>query len=162
MKSSLLSLLICQRCGARFNTVNHKLDGLELIEGELVCQGCASRVPIRAGVPRFLPRIQSADQKATADAFGYEWTHYSRLTDADQKEFLAWIAPLKPDDFRNQIVLDAGCGKGRHSFLSARFGADTVVGVDLSDSVEAAFQNTRALPNALLLLPFGSDSVWRA
>jgi SAM-dependent methyltransferase len=57
-------------------------------------------------------------------------------------------------------VLDAGCGKGRHIFLAARFGARAVVGVDLSDAVDAAFSNTRNLENVhvvqadILNLPF--------
>jgi SAM-dependent methyltransferase len=100
------------------------------------------------------------DQRATADAFGYEWTHYSALTEADRREFLAWIAPVTPADFAGKVVLDAGCGKGRHSFLSAQWEARTVVGVDLSNAVEAAFGNTRVLPNVhivqadILNLPF--------
>jgi SAM-dependent methyltransferase len=117
------------------------------MEGSLVCSGCDAGFPITRGIPRFLPRTLAADQKATADAFGYEWTHYSALTEADRQEFLAWIAPLTPADFKDRVVLDGGCGKGRHIFLAARFGAREVVGIDLSNAVEAAFRNTRELPN---------------
>jgi SAM-dependent methyltransferase len=117
------------------------------MEGTLVCATCGSTFPIIRGIPRILSNRLTKDQKATADAFGYEWTHYSRLTAADRKEFLGWIAPLTPADFEDRVVLDAGCGKGRHMFLSAQFKARTVVGVDLSNAVEAAYQNTRALPN---------------
>jgi SAM-dependent methyltransferase len=99
------------------------------------------------GVPRFISETLTEDQRATADAFGYEWTHYSKLTDADREEFLDWIAPLKPQDFANKTILDAGCGKGRHIFLASQFGARTVVGIDLSAAVEAAYANTRHLPN---------------
>lgn len=116
------------------------------MEGSLTCEGCRMTFPIERGVPRFV-RGLDADKKATADAFGYEWTHYSRLTEADRKEFLAWISPLEPMDFQDQVVLDGGCGKGRHIALAAEFGARTVVGIDLSDAVEAAFRNTRHLPN---------------
>src|SRR5580693_5656464 len=100
------------------------------MEGTLVCDGCAAEYPIVRGVPRFLPKSLEAEKQATAAAFGYEWTHYSALTEADRKEFLAWIAPLTPEDFKDQVVLDAGCGKGRHIHLAAQFGARTVVGVD--------------------------------
>ena len=72
---------------------------------------------------------------------------YSELTDADRREFLDWIRPLEPADFEGRVVLDAGCGKGRHIFLAAKFKARTVVGVDLSNAVEAAYRNTRELPN---------------
>jgi SAM-dependent methyltransferase len=132
------------------------------MEGTLQCNGCAARFPIIRGIPRFVGASIDAEKKATAAAFGYEWTHYSRLTVADRKEFLAWTDPLAPADFTDQIVLDAGCGKGRHIALAAEFGARTVVGIDLSDAVEAAFRNTRHLPNVhvvqadILDMPFAN------
>lgn len=152
--------MACPACGRGFEIVAEKVEASEVIDGSLVCQSCGCRFPIVRGVPRLLRKALDAEQKATADAFGYEWTHYSALTDADKKEFLAWIAPLTPADFQDRVVLDAGCGKGRHIFLAAQFGARTVVGVDLSDAVEAAFRNTRDLPNVhviqadILDLPF--------
>lgn len=160
MKTSLLPFLICVRCGNGFDLLSEEADGPEVMRGRLVCKSCASSFPIVRGIPRFLPNALDAAKQATAAAFGYEWTHYSELTEADRREFLGWIAPLAPEDFRDQVVLDAGCGKGRHIYLSAQFGARTVVGVDLSDAVEAAFRNTRESPNVhvvqgdILDLPF--------
>jgi SAM-dependent methyltransferase len=140
--------------------LTEKVEGAEVMEGSLVCPNCASTFPVIRGIPRFLRQALNAEQKATAAAFGYEWTHYSQLTEADRGEFLAWISPLTPADFKDEVVLDAGCGKGRHIYLAAQFGARTVVGVDLSDAVESAFRNTRDLPNVhviqadILDLPF--------
>lgn len=162
MKLSLLPFLVCRACGGSFSLIPEKTEGTEVMEGRLACQGCAVAFPIVRGIPRFLPQTIEADKKATAAAFAYEWTHYSELTEADRKEFLAWIAPLTPADFRAQVVLDAGCGKGRHIHLSAQFGAKTVIGVDLSDAVESAFGNTRDLPSVhviqadILHLPFAN------
>ena len=160
MKSSLLSLLVCPGCHSSLNARTDRAEESEIMEGRLSCIGCAAEYPITRGIPRFLAHGLTEDQKATADAFGYEWTHYSALTEADRREFLDWIAPVTPADFVDKVILDAGCGKGRHSFLSAQFQARTVVGVDLSDAVEAAFANTRGLPNVhivqadILKLPF--------
>lgn len=156
----LLSLLACPGCRSRFRVNPQKAEDAEIMEGTLVCAGCDASFAILGGIPRFLPPGLSAAKKATASAFGYEWTHYSALTDADRQEFLDWIAPLAPAEFAGCLVLDAGCGKGRHMFLAAQFQAREVVGVDLSDAVESAFQNTRHLPNAhvvqadILNLPF--------
>ena len=147
MKCSLLPLLACPTCRHGLDIHPETLDGAEVITGNLVCQGCASTFPIVRGVPRFLSGSLDAELQATAAAFGYEWIHYSKLTEADKKEFLAWIAPLTPPDFNDRVVLDAGCGKGRHIYLAAQFGARTVIGVDLSDAVDAAFGNTRNLEN---------------
>ena len=147
MKIGLLSLLACPQCRNRFEVAAERSDGPEIIEGHLVCQGCQASYPITRGIPRFLPPDLTPAKKATAAAFGYEWTHYSELTDADRLEFLDWIKPLDPGAFAGRVVLDVGCGKGRHIFLSAKFQAREVVGIDLSDAVESAFQNTRHLPN---------------
>jgi SAM-dependent methyltransferase len=64
---------------------------------------------------------------------------------ADQ--FLGWIAPVRPEFFQNKLVLEGGCGKGRHTQLAAQWGARAVIGVDLSDAVETAFAATRHLEN---------------
>jgi SAM-dependent methyltransferase len=63
-----------------------------------------------------------------------------------ERNSLAGISPLNPRDFGDRVVLDAGCGKGRHIFLAAQFKARTVVGVDLSDAIEAAY------PAAIILI----------
>jgi SAM-dependent methyltransferase len=148
MKPTLLPYLACPECkrGLDLRT-KRELDG-EILEGDLVCGQCRSSFPIIRGIPRFLSPELSVAKQATAAAFGYEWTHYSELTAADRAEFLDWIQPLDETAFAHRVVLDAGCGKGRHLFLAAQFGAADVIGVDLSDAVESAYQNTRSLPNA--------------
>jgi SAM-dependent methyltransferase len=151
LKPSLLSLLVCPVCQHQFDVEPRTVEGSEVMEGSLVCQGCKWRAPILRGIPRLIRGTLDEEKMATAAAFGYEWTHYSELTDADKHEFLAWIAPVTPEDFKDQVVLDAGCGKGRHIFLASQFGARTVVGVDLSDAVEAAFHVVQA---DILDLPF--------
>jgi SAM-dependent methyltransferase len=163
LKASLLSLLICTFCRGRFQLRARHRDGTEILKGVLRCQGCGVEYPVTRGIPRMIVKPLSADQKATADAFGYEWTHYSELTDGDQREFLDWISPLTPADFEQRTVLDVGCGKGRHIFLAAQFGARIVVGVDLSSAVEVAYRNTYALPNVHVIqadvhnLPFADS-----
>lgn len=147
MKNAVLALLACPACHAAFEAISETVEGTEILEGKLNCTGCKASFRITRGVPRFLPQDLGAAKRATADAFGYEWTKYSQLTDADRAEFLDWIKPLTPDAFVGRTVLDAGCGKGRHIFLASQFGARQVVGVDLSDAVDAAFQNTRHLAN---------------
>lgn len=148
MKRRLLLYLACQKCRGPFEAAANREEGEEILEGWLTCSGCQDRFPVTRGIPRFLPRELSPAKQATAAAFGYEWTHYAELTEADRAEFLDWIKPLDPAVFAGCVVLDAGCGKGRHLFQSAQFAARDVIGIDLSDAVEAAYQNTRHLPNA--------------
>lgn len=147
MKMSLVRLLACRQCQGSFHVSTKRSQGAEIMEGMLSCTTCGMNFSIIRGIPRFVPPDLTAAKKATAGAFSYEWTHYTKLTPADKEEFLDWIKPLGPGDFAGKTVLDVGCGKGRHIFLCAQFEALEVVGIDLSDAVESSFQNTRHLPN---------------
>ncbi|HLC44644.1 MAG TPA: class I SAM-dependent methyltransferase [Patescibacteria group bacterium] len=122
-------------------------DGTEIITGSLQCVACTAEYQILRGVPRMISGPLSYDKQATAEAFGYEWTHFSELEPTYRNQFLDWIKPTTPGFFRDKVILDAGCGKGRHAYLASQFGALDVIGIDLSGAVEAAFANTRVLPN---------------
>jgi SAM-dependent methyltransferase len=119
------------------------------MEGKLQCPSCASSFPITGGIPRFanLAEVES-DKHATAENFGWQWTHFTHQDERYAEQFLGWIAPVKPEFFRDKVVLEGGCGNGRHTLLSAEWGAREVIGVDLSAAVESAFAATRSVPNA--------------
>jgi SAM-dependent methyltransferase len=151
MKHRLLSYLQCPGCAASFDVRADRIDGEEIMEGTLQCRACSNVYEILRGVPRMLEGRASSDQQATADAFGYEWTHFSHLEDTYEHEFLDWISPVTKDFFPGKVVLDGGCGKGRHVALAAAFGAADVVGIDISNAVDAAFANTRSLPNVHII-----------
>jgi SAM-dependent methyltransferase len=58
---------------------------------------------------------------------------------------------VQPDFFKDKVVLEGGCGKGRHTQLAASWDAREVIGIDLSAAVESAFAATRDLENAHVL-----------
>ncbi len=151
VKPGLLQYATCLNCQSPLEIRVEREEGEEILEGWLICLRCQARFPVRRGIPRFLPSELPSDKQATAAAFGYEWTHYAELSDQDRQEFLDWIKPLDRDSFTDRVILDAGCGKGRHVSLAAEFGARSVVGVDLSEAVAAAYQNARNLPNVHIL-----------
>ncbi|HSL68849.1 MAG TPA: methyltransferase domain-containing protein [Longimicrobiales bacterium] len=146
MKTALLDWLACPACHGDLQLESTKRDGAEIMEGQLRCTGCAQRYPVAGGVPRFAETMREIEER-TAQAFGYEWTRYSELAQRYRQQFLDWIRPVTPEFFRNRLVLEGGCGKGRHTALAAEFGARAVVALDLSEAVDAAFANTRHLEN---------------
>jgi SAM-dependent methyltransferase len=60
------------------------------------------------------------------------------MHDQYEAQFLDWVHPLDAACFSDEVVLDAGCGIGRHSFFAAEYGARDVVAMDLSNAVETA------------------------
>ena len=150
MKERLLQYLSCPSCGGAIALRSEEQrEAAEIIEGQLSCDSCARSWPIVRGVPRFASLDEVEEEKAaTAAGFGWQWQHFSQADDKYEQQFLAWIAPVAPEFFKDKIVLEGGCGKGRHTQLAAQWGAREVIGVDLSAAVETAFAATRHLPNA--------------
>ena len=154
MKERLLQLLACPSCGGDVRLApdaerDESSGWTEIVEGELACEGCARKFPVRRGVPRFADATEvEAGKAATAENFGWQWRHFTHEDERYAEQFLAWIAPVAREFFRGKLVLEGGCGKGRHTRLAAEWGARTVVGVDLSAAVETAYAATRDLANA--------------
>ena len=150
MKERLLELLACPTCGGDILLAHSsRYEGKEIIEGVLTCKKCTREYKVVRGVPRFADLAKIDDGKAeTAENFGWQWTHFTQEDPKYVEQFLGWIQPVKLEFFEGKVVLEGGCGKGRHTKLAAEWGAKDVVGIDLGDGVESAFSLTRHLPNA--------------
>jgi len=129
-----------------------KYEDKEIIEGVLSCRKCMREYKVERGVPRFadLGKIEE-DKAETAENFGWQWTHFTQEDTKYSDQFLGWLQPVTPDFFEGKIVLEGGCGKGRHTKLAASWGAAEVIGIDLGDGVESAFALTRDLPNVHII-----------
>jgi SAM-dependent methyltransferase len=150
MKEKLLDLLACPTCGGDILLASDgKYEGREIIEGVLTCKKCDREYKIVRGVPRFadLAKVDE-DKAATAENFGWQWTNFTQEDTRYAEQFLGWIQPVKPSFFEGKVVLEGGCGKGRHTKLVAEWGAKEVIGIDLGAAVESAFALTRDLANA--------------
>ena len=165
MKERLLDLLACPTCGGDILLAYaSKYDDKEIIEGVLTCKKCTREYKVVRGVPRFadLGKIEE-DKAETAENFGWQWTHFTQEDPKYNEQFLGWLQPVKPDFFEGKIVLEGGCGKGRHTKLAAEWGAKEVIGIDLGDGVESAFALTRHTPNVHIVqcdifkLPFKKE-----
>jgi SAM-dependent methyltransferase len=148
VKPSLIEQLACPECEGELRLeADAGADG-DVETGALTCVECGMRYEVRSGIPRLLPREVEPLQRRTADAFGWQWKHFVEMHELYEEQFLDWISPLGPDDFRDRLVLDAGCGMGRHAHYAARYGSRAVVAMDLSDAVETALTVLRDAPNA--------------
>jgi len=160
MKQSLLALLACPQCSAKLSVSSpDNLDGQEIIEGEILCNQCDLKFPIKKGVPHF------CENNRDVSNFSDEWSRFSRVQYDQQDhpyssdEFFGAKTPWSVTDISGKLILDAGCGGGRYMDTVSRHGG-TVVGIDLSDSVYATFENIGARENvhivqgSIFSLPF--------
>jgi 2-polyprenyl-3-methyl-5-hydroxy-6-metoxy-1,4-benzoquinol methylase/uncharacterized protein YbaR (Trm112 family) len=139
MHLSLIEILACPRCqGALRCEVSQRISAEEISAGTLACVGCAAEYPIVNGIPRFVPTGNYAS------SFGYQWNRFRKEqldtcngTQLSARRFWSeteWEA----SSLRGKWVLDAGCGAGRFLDVVSRDGEAQVVGLDISNAVDAA------------------------
>ena len=149
MKKRLLQYLACPSCGGEIHLIagSEASDG-EILDGVLSCKSCTEQFQVTGGVPRFVKAEQvDEEMAATASSFGWQWQHFTQEDEQYGKQLLGWLQPVTPDFFKDKVVLEGGCGKGRHTKLAGQWGARDVIGVDLSDAVDSAFAATRGSGN---------------
>jgi SAM-dependent methyltransferase len=150
-------------------------EGCEIESGALRCTGCAAAFPIIAGVPRLLApsllaRLRrrypefftrypefvvdvSGDASPLADTLESFTRQRLDLGPPGPEVAHQWRANLARnlgrastvDALHGKLVLDVGCGFGRHLYVAAEAGAETV-GLDLSGGVDLAYRNNRSHP----------------
>ncbi|MFZ0866161.1 MAG: methyltransferase domain-containing protein [Candidatus Sulfotelmatobacter sp.] len=151
---------------------NSSQNPTDIMSGWLRCGKCRENFPIIKGVPRMLldplrstlkreypeffsnavehsetePFAGYESKLRTMRSFGYEWRHFSDFRPEGEANFRWYFASYPPESLRGKVLLDVGCGKGRHLFFAAQH-AQKLIGVDLSPAVDAAFENTCHLQN---------------
>jgi len=162
MKESLLKYIICPICNASFKLVDSIQDGGEITSASLVCPKGHS-FPITGSVPRLLARDKLTEaQKQTQDSFSEKWHRIPNIGyEGKTKEFyLDWyvqrygwgnLGNLAEFLSTRQFILDAGTGLGRDVKLYADHTKGEVFGVDISQSIDIAYQHIGHLPNVHLI-----------
>ena len=117
-----------------------KGEEVDVLEGVLHCTECSETFEIREGIPRLI-----LDTASSVEASAHRYTKLDNLGDvtAWADNFADLQAPLTKEDFLGRLVLDVGCGYGRHAYFAARYGAE-VIAVDHSeDAVKMTKENTK-------------------
>ncbi len=88
--------------------------------------------------------------RRTFASFGYEWNVFGDLRSEDQGFWERISAGLPTAELAGRRGLDAGCGKGRYTRHLAPHLA-SLVALDGSDAVLAAFRNLAGMPNVAVV-----------
>jgi SAM-dependent methyltransferase len=153
MINDILTVLRCPNCGSRYSADADRL----------TCSVCSRQVPITGGIPRFVDAPENETARRTQASFGYEWTHFNDWQPSGETNFSDYFEGLDLSSLRGRLILDAGCGMGRHARQIAPH-AGRVVALDFSRAIEQAQRNTSTVGNVdcvqadLLALPLADES----
>jgi len=152
----LSGILACVRCGAPLAPeASWEATGTR-------CVGCGTPAAVVRGIPRFVA------SDAYGSSFSYEWNRHSYTqldtpySNESERTFREKTG-FHPEDVKDKLVLDVGCGMGRFTDVVSRWGGK-VVGIDLSLAVEAAHANLGGRANVRILqadlfhLPFPPET----
>lgn len=107
----------------------------------------AGLMPKKEGKQEFDEDRALRAQRDTARSFGYEWQAFSEMLPDYEANFRWYFERFPPASLSDALVLDAGCGTGRHTFHMARSAAREIVAMDFSQAIEVAAYNNRSNPN---------------
>ncbi len=154
MRTNLLPLLRCPDCQSH----------LTVGRGDaLICARCSRHVPVVLGIPRFVETPADETARRTQASFGYEWTHFADWRHSGETNFNDYFQGIDLASLNGRLVLDAGCGMGRHARQVAPF-AGQVVAVDFSRAIDQVSHNVAELKNVdcvqadVLALPFADGA----
>ncbi len=163
MRESLLSILACPNCSSRFELEVRSASQDHILEGELNCDNCGERFDIIRGIPRLLltERVEK-NQKQVGESFGEKWDklsyygHEGNSRDFARNWFFEryyWKSDAELGHFlqSRELILDAGTGLGYIPAWFSQLTRGEIVGIDLSESVEHAFERTRHLENVHII-----------
>lgn len=150
MKQALLDHLRCPACHGKLLLRSPPRSQQDIRNGSLFCQRCPNDFPIVHGIPRFVRT------EAYTTSFGFQWKSFAHVQvdvcngTRESEHTLIEKTVLTPEEVRGKLVLDAGVGAGRFADVLSRWGAE-VIGVDFSQSVDAAAEMIGARPNVHLI-----------
>ena len=117
-------------------------DGDRIITGTLRSSTGRS-YPIRNGIPRFVE--QNDSMRESVESFGDEWNHFNFMQFKQH-----WLMHTVKhtfggvEAFRGKLIVDAGGGSGAQTLWMLEAGAEHVILLDLSDSVDDVVQRNLA------------------
>ncbi len=114
-----------------------------IIQGALVSSS-GRRYPIRDGVPRF--ESDRGEQEAV-ESFGDEWNRFN-FSDFHSNWLIHTVKNTfgSPEAFRGKVIVDAGAGSGMQTRWMKEAGAEKVIALELSHSVNGIMkENLRGL-----------------
>ena len=89
--------------------------------------------------------VEPAEIKSgSPERFGYEWNTYSEMLPEYEEQFRRWTVLVQPEEWRDKVCLNVGCGMGRNTYWPLAYGAKGGVAIDVDSRSLASARRTLA------------------
>jgi 2-polyprenyl-3-methyl-5-hydroxy-6-metoxy-1,4-benzoquinol methylase len=140
MYSSALKFLWCPKCHGDLEIENREIVLQRIKEGTLSCIQCDQQYPIRNFIPRFV------EHESYAKSFGPQWNTFAK-SQIDREGYsesqirfdseIGW----NQQQLSGKSIIEIGSGAGRFVDIVSKRAPELVIGLDITDAVDAASQN---------------------
>lgn len=133
-----LNLLVCPECEGNLDLKisRETAEGIDL--GVLRCLECDRTYQIKDDIAYFSGQVEHAGVRNQQATYSLWWDRYHNeqsITNPANVNELYDSLRIKPEEFRNKLVLDAGCGNGRFSYVVSRYNPSLLVCFDISSGL---------------------------
>jgi ubiquinone/menaquinone biosynthesis C-methylase UbiE len=143
MKRACLDILCCPLCKTPFRIEGEGTNTEQIMEGELLCQGCGKRFPIVNGIVRFIKREEFGEADRKHENFRrYFYSYIYDLFTKFEFTFCGGEKKARHDCLeRLEIrpgsrILETGIGTGSNlPYLKESLGDGCFFGIDISSSM---------------------------
>jgi SAM-dependent methyltransferase len=143
MRNDLLKILACPFCADDNDLILNTQDKKDeiIVKGYFKCCICKRHYLIENDIPYFGLEISHKGVKNQFKTYSEWWNTYhgeSVVIDPQNPEYFFNSLQIEPDKYKNKIVLDAGCGNGRFSYVISRYSPKLHIAFDISSGIKHA------------------------
>jgi len=134
-----LQFLCCPRCKGDLRPLSE--DGAKISAehaAKLRCSKCDASYDVVEGIPILGPGDKDARVEVVVETFGRRWSENYRNMVHMQYAYAPSLLPITPQDFKDKVIIDAGCGFGPLTKYLLDSGAKHVICIDYSKAIFTA------------------------
>ncbi|SVD62171.1 uncharacterized protein METZ01_LOCUS415025, partial [marine metagenome] len=112
-----------------------------ITDGNFICKNCDARYIIHNDIPYFSADIGHSGVRNQYETYSHwfeEMHDEASILNPDNRSYFYNSLRIKASEFRDKIVLDAGCGNGRFSFVVSQNEPKLLVSLDISRGLAKA------------------------
>tara|TARA_B100001250_G_scaffold300104_1_gene261773 strand:- start:7647 stop:8675 length:1029 start_codon:yes stop_codon:yes gene_type:complete len=141
MKKELLDILCCPESGSDLDLVIEEGDLNHIKKGKFLCSQSGMQYEIFDDIPYFSSKIDHKGIQNQFETYSHwfeEMHDEESIINPEHEKLFSNSLNINKDEIENKLVLDAGCGNGRFSYVVSGYDPKLLVSFDISQGLGKA------------------------